>query len=108
MCQLLPAVVSGAQCILGLVCSWGWMGGGLIHCRFIPDSDLEDLGPLFLAVIRKTNQINTNRFLLLMDFLYIKVKVLGCLSHAEGVRHLKCILLSNLRPRKKTKDLPFV
>lgn len=43
-----------------------------------------------------------------MDFLYIEVKVLGCLSHAEGVRHLKCILLSNLRPRKKTKDLPFV
>ena len=60
MCQLLPAVVSGAQCILGLVCSWGWMGGGLIHCRFIPDSDLEDLGPLFLAVIfhHKENKSN--------------------------------------------------
>lgn len=60
MCQLLPAVVSGAQCILGLVCSWGWMGGGLIHCRFIPDSDLEDLEPLFLAVIfhHKENKSN--------------------------------------------------
>ena len=49
MCQLLPAVVSGAQGILGLVCSWGWMEGGLIHCKFRPDS--EDLGPLCLAVI---------------------------------------------------------
>ena len=52
--------------------------------------------------------MNANRFLRLVDFLYIKVKVPGCLSHAGGVRHLKCILLSNLRPRKRTKDLPFV
>lgn len=49
MCQLLPAVVSGARCILGSVCLWGWMEGGLIHCKFRPNS--EDLGPLFLAVI---------------------------------------------------------